>query len=418
MHVLRSALFLLVIALALALAAQVVLQDPGLVLVRYRGQDTTTTVPYAVAIGLAALAGLWLLMRLVTAPLHALRRRRERAGRRRLSDGLADLHEGRWERGERTLLATDDPEARAIARVHAARAAAARGDATLAQQHLDPIAGTHAGLRAVTLAELALAQHRPHDALAALDTPTAQPLPPRGLALRAQSLTELGRYDEAYGMLGALRKADAVPAAELPRLEARWARGALANAPDGNALASRWEALPKALRHDPAIAGVYAERAAALGWDDAAARAIEESLDAHWDDGLAATYGRLSIGRLDQRQQRVERWQDAHPGSAGLLLSRARLHYAHGDWPQAESALQQALERGAGPDAWELLGHGYAAAGDERRARVAYANALRSTRGDALIELPPEAYAAFARDARDLRDPREVRDANGTPRLQ
>lgn len=413
MHVLRSALFLIVVALAIALAAQVLLQDPGLVLVRYRGSDYTTTVPYAVAIGLAGLAALWLLVRLVTAPIHALRRRRERTERRRLAEGLADLHEGRWARGERTLLATDDPDAAAIARVHAARAAAARGDATLAQQHLEPIAGTHAGLRAVTLAELALAQHRPIDALAALDSPHAQPLPPRGLALRAQSLAEVGRHDEAYGMLGALRKAEAVPNADLPRLEARWARGMLAEAPDGNALAARWDALPKTLRQDPVVVGAYADRAAALKWDDAAARAIEETLDTQWDESLAAQYGRLSIGRFDQRQARIDRWLEQRPDSPGLLLSRARLAYAHGDWPRAEAALQQSIEYGSGPEAWELLGHGYAAAGDERRARVAYANALRGARGDGLIELPPESYPPMARS-----EPREIRDSNGTPRLQ
>lgn len=409
MHVLRSALFLIVIAFALTLAAQVLLQDPGLVLVRYRGSDYTTTVPYAIAIGLAGLAALWLLVRLITAPLHAVRRRRERTSRRRLSEGLADLHEGRWLRGERTLLATDDPDAVAIARVHAARAAAARGDASLAQSHLEPIAGTHAGLRAVTLAELALAQHRPADALSALDAAPAQPLPPRGLALRAQALAELGRFDEAYGMLGALRKAEAVPDADLPRLEARWARGMLLEADDGNALAARWEALPKALRHDPGVAAAYADRAAALHWDDSAAQAIEDALDTQWDESLAVQYGRLPIGRLDARQSRIERWATRHPESTGLLMSRARLAYAHGDWPRAEAALHQAVERGAGAEAWELLGHGYAAAGDERRARVAYANALRSTRGDGLIELPPETYPGMTR---------EVRDANGTPRLQ
>lgn len=412
MHVLRSALFLIVVAFALALAAQVLLQDPGLVLVRYRGSDYTTTVPYAVAIGLGALAALWLLMRLVTAPLHALRRRRERSERRRLADGLADLHEGRFARGERTLLATDDPDAAAIARVHAARAAAARGETGLARQHLEAIAGSHAGLRAVTLAEIALAQHRPTDALVALDAAGAQPLPPRGLALRAQALAEIGHFDEAYGMLAALRKAEAVPEADLPRLESRWARGMLAEAREGNALASRWESLPKALRQDPAVVGAYAERAAALHWDDAAARALEEALDAHWDEGLAAQYGRLSIGRLEARQARVARWLEQHPDSPGLQLSRARLHYAHGDWPQAEAALHQALDLGAGPEAWELLGHGHAAAGDEHRARVAYANALRSARGEAPIELAPVAYPRMGRE------PREVRDAHGTPRLQ
>ncbi|MGY4514435.1 heme biosynthesis HemY N-terminal domain-containing protein [Lysobacter sp. HA18] len=410
MSFIRSLLLWTVVVLAVALAAQVLLPEPGLVLMRYGGNDYTTTIPRAIAIGLAIFAGLWLLTRLIAAPGVALRRRSERAERVRLSGALEDLHLGRWDRAERSLANIDDPDTLAIARVHAARAAAARGEPAIAQQHVDGLASSHPALRAVALAELALAHGRATDALAALDAPNAQPLPPRGLALRAQALADAGHYDEAYGMLGALRKADAVPQADLPRLEARLARGALANAVDGNALASRWDSIPSSLRHDPAIVSAYAERAAALHWDDAAARAIEQALDAHWDDSLAALYGRLSIGRLDERASRVERWLAQHPGSPGLLLSRARLQYAHGDWPGAETTLHTAIERGAGPEAWELLGHGYTANSDDSRARLAYANALRSTRGDGLIELTPD--SRIARPVDPALDPR------GSTRLQ
>lgn len=397
MSLIRSLLLWTVIVLAVALAAQVLLPEPGLVLLRYGGTDTTTTIPRAIAAGLAVFAGLWLLTRLVTAPAHALRRRRERAERTRLTSALEDMHIGRFDRAERVLATTDDPDTLAIARIHAARAAAARGEPAVAQQHLDSLAGSHPTLRALSLAELALAHGRPGDALVALDAPNTQPLPPRGLALRAQALAEAGRHGEAYGMLGTLRKAEAVPAAELPRLESRWARGALLHAEDGNALAAHWDALPTALRQDPAIVGAYAERAADLHWDDAAARAIEHALDANWDDSLAALYGRLSIGRLDERASRIERWLVQHPRSPGLLASRARLQYARGDWAGAEASLHEAIDRGAGADAWELLGQGYAAQGDETRARVAYANALRSSRGDGLLELPVDARYAAAR---------------------
>ncbi|GAB6196456.1 heme biosynthesis HemY N-terminal domain-containing protein [Lysobacter xanthus] len=396
MSLLRSLLLWTVVVLAVALAAQILLPEPGLVLARFRGVDYATTIPRALAIGLAAFAGLWLLTRLLTAPAVALRRRRERAARTRLTGALEDLHLGRWDRAERTLATYDDPDALAISRVHAARAAAARGEPGVAQQHLDGLAGSHPALRAIGLAELALGHGRPADALAALDIPNAQPLPPRGLAMRAQALADLGRHDEAYGMLGALRKNHAVPEADLPRLESRWARGALLSAQDGNALASRWDGLSAPLRQDPAIVGAYAERAAALHWDDAAAKAIEQSLDSHWDDSLAAMYGRLSIGRLDERASRIDRWLAAHPGSPGLLVSRARLQYAHGDWVGAEATLRQAIDRGAGTEAWELLGQGYAAEGDEGRARLAYANALRSTRGDGLVDMPAAMQARGA----------------------
>ncbi|HEY4582795.1 MAG TPA: heme biosynthesis protein HemY, partial [Lysobacter sp.] len=178
----------------------------------------------------------------------------------------------------------------------------------------------------------------------------------------------------------------------------------------GNALAAQWDAMPAALRHDPAVAAAYAERAAALHWDDAAAQALEQALDANWDESLAMQYGRLQIGRLDQRLARSERWLAQHPDSPGLLLSHARLQHAHGDWAGADASLQRAIARGAGPEAWELLGHGYAANGDDAAARIAYANALRSARGDATLELPVDG----ARAPRDY----DLRDGRGPTRLQ
>jgi HemY protein len=96
-----------------------------------------------------------------------------------------------------------------------------------------------------------------------------------------------------------------------------------------------------------------------------------------------------------------------------LLLTLARLAQAQGQWPQAEDYLHRAIAQGAGSDAWEALGHGYAALGDEPRARLSYANALRAGRGEPVVDLP----------GRDLRQRihaeavAEERDEHGTPRL-
>ncbi|MBO7941958.1 hypothetical protein JTP77_039600, partial [Streptomyces sp. S9] len=80
----------------------------------------------------------------------------------------------------------------------------------------------------------------------------------------------------------------------------------------------------------------------------------------------------------------------------------------------AEAYLHRALAQGAGSEAWEELGHGFAQAGDESRARLSYLNALRAARGEAPSELP----------GRDLRQKLfdeavvEERDEFGMPRLR
>ncbi|HEY5851164.1 MAG TPA: heme biosynthesis HemY N-terminal domain-containing protein [Lysobacter sp.] len=415
MNIFRNLLFWIVLALAGALVAQVLLQDPGYVLVRYGGSDYTTNVPKGAALLLLVAAGLWLLWKLLSLPFAAMRRHRKRQARAQLIDGLSALDQGHWSRAEKLLeQASARDDVRALALAGAARAAAARGDDSAAHRHLAALEAGHATGRALAGADLALERGRPADAIAALDNAAAAPLPPRGLALRAQALIALGRSGEAYGLLGALRQQQVWPADRLTGMEAQWGATSLREAGDANVLADRWEALPKPLRSDPAAVAAYAERAAALRWDEAAAKSIEQALDSRWDESLAALYGALPIGRLDARRGNAERWLQAHPASPALLLTLARIARAQGQWPQAEAYLHRALAQGANSEAWEELGHGFTQAGDEKLARLCYANALNAARGAATQELP----------GRDLRQKIfdqavvEERNEHGVPRLR
>ena len=382
MNLFRNLLVWILLAIIGAMAWHLLAQDPGYVLVRYRGWDYTTNLLWVSVAVVAGLLVLWLLWSLVALPLRAWRSRRERQSRERLGTGLEALHQGHYARAEKLLpQAAEDSDA-AVARLAAARAAMARGDHAAARSHLDAIDASHALTRAIGRAELALAEDRPTDALVALDDPAAQPLSPRGLALRADALAASRQSAEAYALLGALRQQQALPEAVLAERERDWAALALAEAADGNALADRWETLPKPLRSEPRVVAAYADRAADLRWEEAATSSIENALDERWDETLANRYGRLPIERVEHREATARRWLQQHPGSPALLLTLARLARARGDWPRAQDHLQRAIAQGAGPDAWEELGDGYATAGDDSRARIAYANALRMQRGE------------------------------------
>jgi HemY protein len=167
--------------------------------------------------------------------------------------------------------------------------------------------------------------------------------------------------------------------------EVRWSAAAIHQAADANALADRWESLPKPLRAEPTIVAAYSDRAAALGWDETATSSIEQALGTRWDERLAARYGSLPLTRYAERQAVAERWLQQHPGSPALLLTLARLA-RHQDQPQAAmDYAQRALAQGAGSEGWEELGHGYVQLGDDARAREAYGNALRALRGEPLL---------------------------------
>ena len=419
MNLFRHILFWILAALAGAVLAQVLMQDPGFVLVRYLGTTVEATLVGGVLMLGVALFALWLSYALLRLPFRLWYRRRERIARAQLGDGIDALHHGRYAQAEKLLTqAARDPQFEAPARVAAARAALARGDVVAATAQLDALPAKHAASRAVVLAETALAEDRITDAIAALDTVADGAPPPRALALRADALAASGQSAQAYGMLGALRQQQALSSSQLVERERLWAERALHEAADANALADHWDALPAALRNTPAVVRAYADRAAALRWDDAAASSLEQAIDAQWDESLAAHYGALPVERLDataleRRRAHAEDWLRAHPASPGALLCVARLARAQGQWPHAEQTLHRAIAQGGGSEAWEALGDGFTQAGDDARARLCYRNALRVARGDAAEPMP----------GRDLKQQIlaeaaiEARDAHGLPRL-
>ena len=392
MKVFSSVLFWIVLALLAALAAQFLLQDPGVVIVRHGGYDYTTSLATAIAVLLGGLIVLVLLWKLLSWPVRAFHLRRERQQRLRMADGLLAMDRGDYARAEKLLaqVAEQDPANAAVARLAAARAARRRGDLAAAGNHLSALHEGDAPLRAIAHAELALGEHRPTDALVALDAPSAQPLPPRGLWLRAQALAASGRAADAYGMLGSLRQQQAASASRLDAAQTQWAIGALHEAGDANVLANRWDGLGKPVRAHPDVAMAYAERAAALGWNEAASRPVEQVLDSQWDESLAMRYASLPGSRTAKQQETFQRWLVTYPRSPALALAMGRAARERGQWAEAEGHLHRALDNGAGPAAWEELGHGYSQAGDHVQAELCYANALRAARGQRTYPLRAE----------------------------
>src|SRR5690606_10630864 len=243
----RNLVLGILLAAAGALLAWMALgSDHGQVLVRYGGYDYTTTLVNAIAIALGIAVALGLLVWLLGLPFRTWHRRRDLQTRASLGEGLEALHQGRYAEADRLLArAVQEPHAEAAARIASAHAAHARGDLARARSELDAFGDRHPASRAIAAAELALAEGRPTDALVALDAPAAQPLPPRGLALRAEALATSGQAAQAYELLGPLRRHHALTDAELSARETRWAAAMLREARDSNALASHWEALPK-----------------------------------------------------------------------------------------------------------------------------------------------------------------------------
>ncbi|WP_374558279.1 heme biosynthesis HemY N-terminal domain-containing protein [Thermomonas sp.] len=188
MGLFRNVMILLLLAVLGAVLAQVLLQDPGYVLVRYRGYDYSATLVTAVGLLLAVLCVAGMAWALLRWPFRTWQRRRKRRARASLLDGLLALERGDTQRAEQRLReACMDVDAEPLARLQAARAAFARDDDAAGQTLLAGFGDRHAALRALLQAERALALGQPEAAQQALEAPAAQPLPPRGQQLLAQA---------------------------------------------------------------------------------------------------------------------------------------------------------------------------------------------------------------------------------------
>jgi HemY protein len=399
-----------------ALAWHALSSDPGYVLVTLRGWSVETTLVVAIAALLLAWFALRVTVWALRLPFRAWQRHARKVARERLAGGLVALHEGRWARAETLLTrAASDPTHRLPALLSALRAAEARGDGDSARALRGRLCEREdAPELAIFDAELRLAAGDPAAALAALDAVgIAAGSPPRAIELRMRALVEVGRAHEALALLPALRQSQLLEGAALDAFEAGIGAAALRQAPDADQLARRWEGASRSQRAHPEVVAAYAERAAALGLEDQGANAVEHALKKHWSESLARLYGHLPRGRRSSPLKAAEAWLKGQPNSPSLLLALGRLCREESLWGKAEDYLHRALAQGAGPEAWEELGHAYAAQGDDARARHAYANALRLARGEATLPMPGRGLRELIQDEAVA----EERSAMGVPRL-
>jgi HemY protein len=415
MSLFRTTLLLLALAVLGGLLWQLLASDPGLVLIRLHGRELSSTVPAAVLLVLAALATLWLGLRLLLLPFQGWRRIRRKRAAQRLHDALTAVHEGRPLRAAKLLeKAASQPLLRGPLLVAAARAAREAGNGSEAERLLTDADAAGAGpLVRVERAEQALRVGEPERAIELLSGIEGA-LPPRGLLAKARALDLARRADTALTLLPALRSSRALPEAELDDLEQALTLSALRQADSGDTLAARWNRLTKPKRLDATVCGVFAERMAAFGLDDDAAASVEKSLAHRWSEPLALIYGQLPGGHQPRRLKTAEGWLRAHAESPALALTLARLCAAQRLSAKTETYLFRAVAQGAGAEAWEMLATQLTGRGEEATARVCLENALRVRRGQAPVDLPERELSDRISDEAVS----EERDQHGVPRLR
>jgi HemY protein len=349
----------LIIAIALlggALAAHLLLADPGYVAIRLGRLLFETTAP----VFLLLLAGLYFLIRGSAEAVGARRRlaelRAERRKRRARADtqrGLLDLAAGRWKSAEDLLSrAAPDADSAAANYLVAARAAdlqdaVERRDEWL--QRAQEQAPDERAAALVTLAEMQMRRGQDEAALQTLEQLDASgDMNSRGLELMARLCQKLGKGDRVRALAPRLRSAKELPEAQVNEILAQAQLEdvrAAGERHDRTALTEAWSNLPRALRRLPQAVVTYARGAIACGDHAEAEKALRELIDASGDAAAVRLYGDLVVAEPLGPLDRAETWLRKKPEDPELLATCAKLCLRADLIGKARSYLEASIAR-------------------------------------------------------------------------
>ncbi len=377
---------LIVIAtlVASALTAHFLLQDPGYVVIGFRGYLIEMSVPVLVALILLAIFSFWLILKLIRAP----RKLGEAAGRlrsgrsgQRLTRGMIEVAEGNFAKGERLLARTAHrSDAPLLNYLQAARAAHLLGnderrDNWLRQAYEQTPEAANAVL--LTQAELQLDQQQFEQALATLrKLEENAPNHAHALALLGRLYYRLEDWDQLAKMLPKLKKHGRMDADTLAQWSQQVHIERLLQAADGNTVDIVWQAIPRSERKTLALREVYFASLIRTGMHEKAETELTHELKRNWNGSLVKLYGLAEAPDTSRQLNRAETWLRTRGEDADLLLAAARLCLRVELWGKARSYLETVISIRPSPEVYQVYGRLLAQLGDSDAAADAYRDGL------------------------------------------
>jgi HemY protein len=384
-----STLVVLLCVLAVALFAY---NDPGYVMVQYRGWILESSLVLTLLALLAGAVALYLLTWLTGNLLRLPRRlrdwRRQRAARRAQSAlvrGFLDLQAGQYQRAEQRLnkYAGYGDTAAVLNYLGAARAAHAQGADARRDRYLELAQDCTGGVEpAVTLtrSELLLDRGQYADALA--DLSRVQALQPKNTVMLGQLLRlyrETRDWKNLLELLPALRRQHVIDAARAEQLELQAYRHLLAGSGGKGAeqtLSEIWQRVPKGLSHHVELVRDYVHGLIESGAPDQAEAVLYRSVTRQWSRELIYLYGLLEGGQPDRQLRRAEEWLSGHETDPVLLLTVGRLCRRNALWGKARQYLESCIRSGGGHEAFNELAGVLEKMGERETALVYYRRGL------------------------------------------
>ncbi len=376
----KFGLLFVVVLLVGAIIAQFLMQDPGYVVVNFRGYVVEMTVPGLTLV----VGGVFLLIWLAVKVFHAPRKIGEAAGRYRagraglrLTRGVIEVAEGNFAKGERLLArAASVSEAPLLNYLQAARAAHLLGqderrDTWLKQAYENLPGATNAVL--LTQAELQLDQEQYEQALATLrKIEENSPNHGHALMLLGRLYFRLQDWKHLSNLLPKLRKHGRLDAETLDKWSLRVHQEHLELAGDGNAVLEVWKQIPRLQKQVIELLECYYTSLIRTNMHEKAEKDIAVELKRGWRAPLVRLYGIVEGPDPARQLKKAEGWLKGHGEDADLLLTAARLCLRTELWGKARSYLETVIAIRPTPDAYQEYGRLLTQLGEGEGAADAY----------------------------------------------
>ncbi|MEX2496090.1 MAG: heme biosynthesis HemY N-terminal domain-containing protein [Woeseia sp.] len=379
-----------------AFAAHFLLQDPGYVVINFRGYLIEMSVPVLLAALLLILFLAWALAKIFNAPRRlgeaAGRYRSGRAGNR-LTRGMIEVAEGNFAKGEKLLARTAGAsDAPLLNYLQAARAAHLLGqderrDKWLRQAYEHTPEAASAVL--LTQAELQLDQGQYEQALATLRRLEEKaPDHSYALTLLGRLYYRLEDWRHLEALLPRLRKYGRVDDEVLNKWALRVHRENLLRAENFDALIAAWQKVPRNLKNDGSLLESWFAGLIRTEQHEKAGRELVAELKREWRAPLVRLFGMIESDDPAKQLSRAESWLKGHPDDVDLLLAAARLCLKNELWGKARSYLETAISLRPSPEAYQEYGRLLNQLGESDAAADAWRAGLRLVAEPPLPALP------------------------------
>lgn len=371
-------IFALVVLLAGSIVGELIVQDPGYVLLSYQNTTVETSLWGLLLVVVVGFVLVYLTLQLIQYLLQRRRkihdwsenRSRHRAESKTLS-GLNALSAGNWSKAQRLLNQAAPRSGIALVNyLAAARAAYEQNQLESCDQLLQkaresaPKAEVAVG---IIQTQIDVERGQWQQALKTL-VELRRKAPKNSYILKqlTQVYSELKDWGSIVQLLPELRKHQAYPEEQLQQLEQKVYLGHLQKTLDSvsnsaenpvraKMLMHGWKAVPKALQNDEGLIGRQVELLQECDDSAQAETFLKDRLNKQWQPDLVNQYGLLNGANPAKQFKQAKSWAQKHPSDATLQLALGRLALRSNEWQQAKGYFEKSLELSATTEAYAEL---------------------------------------------------------------